>query len=738
MLITNINRKFILLISLNLILCNKPWDNQEINDNSNVSKIIFASGDSYSGEHSDGIMNGMGLYIWNLGGRYEGEWKDGVFHGIGVYKFRNGDTYHGMFKKGKFSGYGIYNFTNGGYYKGEFNNNNVNGIGIYKNENDRFEIGNFNDGVHAIIKNKKYTPKSVNSFIKSKYGNHGIYDSDNYPAFLVIDDLILDEPSGNNILDGREKGSIKFSLSNKGKGFATKIEIALLPLKTDVGLIYNSKLTIDRLDSNSSILIDIPITADINVSSVEREFQIEAIEHFGFDANPVLISFNTAPFKFPDLRIEKLAVDDDDIGDSFGNGNSIIEPGESVEVTLFIQNFGDGDAKNVEIEVILGNMKNIYYPDAGQIYTLGDINSKDYTEMKFYFNTNRRFKEIDIPLSIKISDLYNRSGEVIDLGLKSGELTKNIVRVRTEGIEEESSSSEMKKITGLITQEELMDIERKIREKLEELNNISILNNRSEGESYTYSSNAESTGDIDSKISNNSEIYIEEDKKDEEWRKDKTSCHYRLNAEMVKEDNNDSIVSLYEECIDDFFEQPLQCNQYYGIAKAYKEANKDWESSFNILNDGYQRALGESECLGTLTDNLYIWDYLISAQRVGLDGPILDIFQAKISEESEKTLIEYILSKVIEPPMVKLYVYFIYAEIKKIEIDSFLDYYYESTKSDREGNKDEYCDHIRDIDYELQKAINIQNETSIESYKKNFNQLEKNIKRTERLFSCDN
>ena len=88
--------------------------------------------------------------------------------------------------------------------------------------------------------------------------------------------------------------------------------------------------------------------------------------------------------------------------------------------------------------------------------------------------------------------------------------------------------------------------------------------------------------------------------------------------------------------------------------KAYKEANKDWESSFNILNDGYQRALGESECLGTLTDNLYIWDYLISAQRVGLDGPILDIFQAKIGEGSEKTLIQYILSKVIEPPMVKL------------------------------------------------------------------------------------
>ena len=71
-------------------------------------------------------------------------------------------------------------------------------------------------------------------------------------------------------------------------------------------------------------------------------------------------------------------------------------------------------------------------------------------------------------------------------------------------------------------------------------------------------------------------------------------------------------------------------------------------------------------------------------------------------------------------------------------MDEKIDFYYSSTPYEKEAIKVEYCDDIRDINYELQKAINIQNETSIESYKKNFNQLEKNIKRTERLFSCDN
>jgi len=36
----------------------------------------------------------------------------------------------------------------------------------------------------------------------------------------------------------------------------------------------------------------------------------------------------------------------------------------------------------------------------------------------------------------------------------------------------------------------------------------------------------------------------------------------------------------------------------------------------------------------------------------------------------------------------------------------------------------------------LQNALKIQDETGIESYKENFRQLEKTIKRTEQLFSC--
>ena len=101
---------------------------------------------------------------------------------------------------------------------------------------------------------------------------------------------------------------------------------------------------------------------------MERKFRIEVTEHFGFDADPATISFTTTAFAPPDLQINQIAIDDDDEGDSDGNNNSILEPSESVEVTVFVQNYGDGDVEDVKAEVLFNTTnKHITYPDEGQV-----------------------------------------------------------------------------------------------------------------------------------------------------------------------------------------------------------------------------------------------------------------------------------------------------------------------------------------------------------------------------------
>ena len=249
------------------------------------------------------------------------------------------------------------------------------------------------------------------------------YVQPKYPAFLSIEELKFIEPSGNQSLDGLETGKITFDLVNKGKGDAFGIEVKLLMFSEDPeaydNLEYNSKTTIDKISSKSSQTIEIAITADSKTQSRDRIFRIEVTEYFGFDADPTDISFTTTAIPQPDLRIIRTVIDDDEEGDSYGNGNSFIEPGESIEVTVFVQNYANASAEDVQAEVIFNTSDiNISYPDEGQIYSLGDFSVEQTNEFKFYFFTNRRYSTVDLPISVSLTESKGEFGTTIDLDLQ--------------------------------------------------------------------------------------------------------------------------------------------------------------------------------------------------------------------------------------------------------------------------------------------------------------------------------
>jgi 1-phosphatidylinositol-4-phosphate 5-kinase len=59
-------------------------------------KISFPSGDTYDGEWSMGLRDGVGIYVYATDGTvYEGDWKGGLKHGHGRLRYRNGDEYEG-------------------------------------------------------------------------------------------------------------------------------------------------------------------------------------------------------------------------------------------------------------------------------------------------------------------------------------------------------------------------------------------------------------------------------------------------------------------------------------------------------------------------------------------------------------------------------------------------------------------------------------------------------------------
>ncbi len=169
--------------------------------------------------------------------------------------------------------------------------------------------------------------------------------------------------------------------------------------------------------------------------------------------------------KKPDLKIMQLAVNDtEDIeggSSSYGNGNSIIEPGEAVEVTAFVQNFGNIEANNVNVKLELDiKDRNISCPDIYKNYNLGTIKSGSYKKFKFFFFTSKRYKHKDIPFKVVMQERNGNYNTAQKLGLKMNERTSNIVDIdiNNQNLEQ---PVEMEQISEII---EIADVDKNIPE----------------------------------------------------------------------------------------------------------------------------------------------------------------------------------------------------------------------------------------------------------------------------------
>jgi len=266
----------------------------------------------------------------------------------------------------------------------------------------------------------------------------GIFVMPSFPADLHIENVKLVEPSGNQALDGYESGELQFVIHNRGRGVAQNLQITISPLSSDKGLTYRKSKTIERLEGKSTVPVSFPIAADGKVESLSRKFRIQVTEEFGFDPNPVIVSFATKAFEPPDLQIKQIAINDrtEEGSDAYGNGNSIIEPNESIVVTCFVQNFGTGKAEDVKATIRLETSdRYISCPDAGKTFTLGDVAPGDYKPVNFYFYATSRYSAEHIPLKVQLTEARGDFGKIIDLGLKMNVRTQNIVDVRIAKIE---------------------------------------------------------------------------------------------------------------------------------------------------------------------------------------------------------------------------------------------------------------------------------------------------------------
>lgn len=98
---------------------------------SGFGEWLTIGGDSYEGLWKDDAKHGYGKYMGRDGEVYDGEWAEGLFEGNGVWRNKQGDTYTGEFKAGLFHGEGVWIGASGDKYMGSFDNGVKHGEGVF-------------------------------------------------------------------------------------------------------------------------------------------------------------------------------------------------------------------------------------------------------------------------------------------------------------------------------------------------------------------------------------------------------------------------------------------------------------------------------------------------------------------------------------------------------------------------------------------------------------------------------
>lgn len=133
-----------------------------------TGEMYYANGDTYAGAYRDGVRSGYGTYVWVTGDQYKGHWTDDVIDGKGVYTFASGMTLDGSFSKGEFvsGAYSMWNddgtfefdledgipvsvqmeLTNGLQYDGGLSQNTLDGEGKIVYPSGETYEGEFSEG----------------------------------------------------------------------------------------------------------------------------------------------------------------------------------------------------------------------------------------------------------------------------------------------------------------------------------------------------------------------------------------------------------------------------------------------------------------------------------------------------------------------------------------------------------------------------------------------------------------
>jgi len=246
------------------------------------------------------------------------------------------------------------------------------------------------------------------------------YDfSAQYPADLYIENIKFIKNNqfseeGEFHLSGGESGSIIFDIINKGRGNANFIKIQMDGNDKNNS---NSELILSLKGADTKQQIKFPISAPFDTKDTEYNFSISASEINGFDAESQSIAVPIKEVAKPKFNLESYSFNDDKEGNSWGNSDKIINPGESIDAVITISNTGFSEAENITATISIQNeVSGLFLPSEQPLsFNYDSLKPGTSIEIPFYFFTNKKITANQIYFRLTLTEKTGYFGDSFNI-----------------------------------------------------------------------------------------------------------------------------------------------------------------------------------------------------------------------------------------------------------------------------------------------------------------------------------
>jgi len=246
------------------------------------------------------------------------------------------------------------------------------------------------------------------------------------PARLKVEDVSFRDTGNKRGITGGDSAVIALRVKNSG-GLAGNLKAFVTCNTTDITV--PSRFSLGDLETGEIKALEIPIMSNYGLKDGTATVNIRFEEENGNPADPVTVKFQTFVLVPPKFRIYGISIDDgsykEEVRLAFGNGNGVIEPGESAEVSVILKNDG-GDAREVLAELTTGDNESeirlLADDSIGETYKIGSLESENWRELKFAVTVSKLYRASQkYPFTLKVSEQRHKFSRSIELPIAVNE-----------------------------------------------------------------------------------------------------------------------------------------------------------------------------------------------------------------------------------------------------------------------------------------------------------------------------